>query len=76
MTDQVKPLESLMEEIPPDKLTETVDSVMIEYAIACVQDLQNHPPDEAVSNIRTIKRLRDALWKTALKVTNAIHPLK
>ena len=76
MTDEVKPLESLLEEIPPAQLTETVDSVLIDYAIACVLDMQSHPPDEAVSNIRTIKSLRDALWKTALKFTNSIHSRK
>lgn len=62
--DDVKPLKSLLEEIPPDKLSETVDSVLIDYAIACVKDLQSQPPDEAVSNIRNIKLLRDALKKT------------
>lgn len=76
MTDKVKPLESLLEEIPPEQLTQTVDSVMIDYAIACVQDKQTQSPDEAVSNIRIIKSLRDALLKTALIVTNAINPLK
>jgi hypothetical protein len=60
-----QPLYLLLDDIPPNVLQATLDSVMIDYAIASLHDIQTQSPEEAAGNIRILKRLRDALFLTS-----------
>ncbi|HNP24638.1 MAG TPA: hypothetical protein PKM63_21805 [Panacibacter sp.] len=54
-------MKTTIDELPNDVIAQTLDDVLIDYSIACVLDIQSQPPQEAVENIRKLKRIRDKM---------------
>ena len=59
-------MKSLKDEFPRNELSDTLDNVMIDYAIASVLDMQSQSPEEAANNIRKMKKLRDSLRSSTI----------
>jgi hypothetical protein len=59
------PLSVLLTEISPDSLIDSIDAMLIDYALFCVDNEQSAPAEEAKSNIRNVKALRDALKQSS-----------
>lgn len=56
---------SIMKDIPPKVIAETLDSILIDYSIACVQQQQSVPTQQAVENIQIARKVRDAFFEAA-----------
>lgn len=54
-------MENLFRELPTERIVKALDDVLIDYSIMSVLDQQHQTAEEAVENIRTIKRLRDSI---------------
>lgn len=54
---------NLKQEIPEQELSDTLDNVLIDYAIASVLDMQTQSPEEAADNILQIKDTEVSLRK-------------
>lgn len=54
-----------MKDIPPSVIADTLDSILIDYSILCVNDQQSVNSEQAVENIRITKKIRDTFIKAA-----------